>query len=101
VTGAAASADAAAAPRTPHFRTHTWAGLPRGDQATLTSASVSAPMAPSFFPRRLCRPTCRAHRAGCQDHTPAILDRMQGVQDTVCKTLGLPIRPLIAPDDFS
>src|SRR4029453_4890534 len=25
--------------------------------------SVSAPMAPSFFPRRLCRPTCRAHRA--------------------------------------
>jgi hypothetical protein len=26
---------------------------------------------------------------------------MQGVQDTVCKTLGLPIRPLIAPDDFS
>jgi hypothetical protein len=41
----------------------TWAGLPRGDQATLTSASVSAPMAPSFFPRRLCRPTCRAHRA--------------------------------------
>ena len=22
------------------------------------------PMAPSFFPRRLCRPTCRAHRAG-------------------------------------
>jgi hypothetical protein len=30
-----------------------------------------------------------------------ILDRMQGVQDTVCKTLGLPIRPLIAPDDFS
>ena len=27
-------------------------------------ASVSAPMAPSFFPRRLCRPTCRAHRAG-------------------------------------
>src|SRR4029453_14083995 len=25
--------------------------------------SVSAPMAPSFFPRRVCRPTCRAHRA--------------------------------------
>jgi hypothetical protein len=36
---------------------------PRGDQATLTSASVSAPMAPSFLPRRLCGPTCRAHRA--------------------------------------
>jgi hypothetical protein len=35
---------------------------------------------------------------GVQDHTPTILDRMQGVQDTVCKTLGLPIRPLIAPD---
>ena len=35
---------------------------------------------------------------GMQDHTPAILDRMQGVQDTVCKTLGLPPRPLIAPD---
>ena len=35
---------------------------------------------------------------GMQDHTPAILDRMQGVQDTVCKTLGLPARPLIAPD---
>jgi hypothetical protein len=50
VTGAAASADAVP------FRSHTWAGLPRGDQATLTSASVSAPMAPSFFPRRLCRP---------------------------------------------
>jgi hypothetical protein len=28
-----------------------------------TSASVSAPMAPSFLPCRLCRPTCRAHRA--------------------------------------
>jgi hypothetical protein len=35
---------------------------------------------------------------GVQDHTPAILDRMQGVQDTICKTLGLPQRPLIAPD---
>ena len=33
-----------------------------------TSASVSAPMAPSFFPRRLCRPTCRAHRAGGRWH---------------------------------
>jgi hypothetical protein len=57
LTGAAASADAVP------FRSHTWAGLPRGDQATLTSASVSAPMAPSFFPRRLCRPTCCAHGA--------------------------------------
>lgn len=36
---------------------------------------------------------------GQYDYTPAILDRMQGVQDTVCKTLGLPNRPLIAPDD--
>lgn len=35
---------------------------------------------------------------GCQDHTPAILDRMQGVQDTVCDVLGLAKRPLIAPD---
>jgi hypothetical protein len=43
VTGAAASADAAAAPRTPHFRSHIWAGLPRGDQATLTiSISLGA-----------------------------------------------------------
>ena len=40
-------------------------------------------------------------RRDVEDHTPAILDSMQGVQDTVCKTLGLPIRPLIAPDDFS
>lgn len=32
-------------------------------------------------------------------YTPAILDRMQGVQDTICETFGLPIRPLIAPDD--
>jgi hypothetical protein len=38
---------------------------------------------------------------GCQDHTPAILDRMQDVQDAICETLKLPKRPLIAPDDFS
>src|SRR5262245_46390499 len=41
----------------------TWAGSPRGDHATLTSASVPAPMAPPFLPRPLCRRTCRAHRA--------------------------------------
>ena len=35
---------------------------------------------------------------GMQDHTPAILDRMQGVQDTVCLILGVAKRPLIAPD---
>ena len=35
-------------------------GLPRGDQATLWG---SATIAPSFLPRRLCGPTCRAHRA--------------------------------------
>jgi hypothetical protein len=33
-------------------------------------------------------------------YTPAILDRMQGVQDTVCKTLKLPNRELIAPDNL-
>ena len=35
---------------------------------------------------------------GCQDHTPAVLARLQGVQDAVCEVLGLPKRPLIAPD---
>ena len=35
---------------------------------------------------------------GMQDHTPEILDRMQGVQDTVCLILGVAKRPLIAPD---
>lgn len=31
---------------------------------------------------------------GRRAYTPAILDRMEGVQDTVCDTLGLPRRPL-------
>ena len=35
---------------------------------------------------------------GQQAHTPAILDKMQGVQDVVCKIFDLPRRPLIAPD---
>jgi hypothetical protein len=35
---------------------------------------------------------------GCQDHTPAILEKMQGVQDAVSDVLGVPRRALIAPD---
>jgi hypothetical protein len=72
------------------FRSHTWAGLPRGDQATLTSASVSAPMAPSFFPRRLCRPTCRAHRArGGWNHS------------RLCPRDIRPPKPWVCPVDIS
>ena len=33
------------------------------------------PMAPSFFPRRLCRPTCRAHRAGGRWHHSRLCPR--------------------------
>ena len=42
----------------------------------------------------------RPDELGQYAYTPAILDRMQGVQDTVCKTLNLPNRELIAPDDL-
>ena len=41
----------------------------------------------------------RPNEMGQYAYTPAILDRMQGVQDTVCRTLKLPRRPLIPPDD--
>jgi hypothetical protein len=35
---------------------------------------------------------------GTYDYTPAILDRMQDVQDSIGDALGLPRRPLIPPD---
>ena len=47
----------------PHATAPLGQGCRAATKRPLTSASVSAPMAPSFFPRRLCRPTCRAHRA--------------------------------------
>jgi hypothetical protein len=42
---------------------------------------------------------CPADDDGLHDYTPAMLKRLQEVQDTVCKTLGLERRALIAPGD--
>jgi hypothetical protein len=36
---------------------------------------------------------------GLHAYTPAMLKRLREVQDTVCETLGLDRRPLIAPGD--
>jgi hypothetical protein len=35
---------------------------------------------------------------GQQDHTPAILDRIQDVQDAASEILNVPRRPLVPPD---
>jgi hypothetical protein len=49
--------------------------------------------------QKLVDEVCPPDEMGQHAYTPAILDRVQDVQDAICETLGLPKRPLIAPDD--
>ena len=50
------------------------------------------PMAPSFFPRRLCRPTCRAHRAGGGWHHSRLCPR--DIRPPECRDCPVDIRPV-------
>jgi hypothetical protein len=50
------------------------------------------PMAPSFFPRRLCRPTCRAHRAGGRWHHSRLCPR--DIRPPECRDCPVDICPV-------